>query len=91
MVASNLGRIDELETKVLDNMKFKWKKIRKAFMNLNLDKSGAITKKDLALYFSSWQLSKYQFDWLFDKFDQDRDGKISYKDFTKTIGSELYP
>ena len=60
-------------------------------MNLNIDKSGSITKKDLALYFYSWQLSPQQFNWLYEKFDCDKDGKISYNDFTKTIGSELYP
>ena len=60
-------------------------------MMLNTDKSGAISKADIALYFSSWGLTQEQFDWLFAKFDQDKDGEISYKDFTKTIGSELYP
>ena len=91
LVASNLGNNKELERKVMDNLKYHWKKIRKAFMSLNLDKSGAITKQDLALYFSSWSLTPEQFDWLFNKFDRDRDGKISYNDFTKTIGSELFP
>lgn len=38
-------------------------------MNLNLDKSGAITKADLALYFSSWSFTQEQFDTLFNKFD----------------------
>ncbi len=43
-MASNLGNNKELERKVMDNLKYHWKKIRKAFMSLNLDKSGAITK-----------------------------------------------
>ena len=59
---------------------------------MNLDKAtGAITKSDLALYLSSWGLTNDQFNWLFDKFDRDKDGKISYHDFTSTIGSELFP
>lgn len=70
-MASNLGNNKELERKAMDNLKYHWKKIRKAFMSLNLDKSGAITKKDLALYFSSWSLSEDQFEWLFNKFDRD--------------------
>lgn len=57
LIASNLGNNEELTRKVMDKMKYTWKKIRKAFMNLNLDKSGAITKADLALYFSSWSLT----------------------------------
>ena len=91
LIASNLGNNDELQRKVMDKMKYQWKKIRKAFMNLNIEKSGAITKQDLTIYFSSWGLTKEQFDWLFDQFDKDKDGKISYNDFTTSIGAELYP
>jgi Ca2+-binding EF-hand superfamily protein len=32
-------------------MKYHWKKIRSAFMGLNIDKKGAITREELALYF----------------------------------------
>ena len=32
-----------------------------------------------------------QFKFLFGKFDDDNDGKISYKDFQKTVGSEIHP
>ena len=28
---------------------------------------------------------------IFDKFDVDKDGKISYKDFHKSIGTEIHP
>ena len=51
-------------------------------MSLNINKKGAITKDELALYFSSWSLTKDQFEWLFNKFDKDKDGQISYNDFT---------
>ena len=91
IIASNLGNHEELETKVMEKMKFTWSRIRKAFANLDLDKSGFISKENLQLYFSSWGLTKEQFDWLYDKFDRDKDGKISYNDFTQTIGSELFP
>jgi len=60
-------------------------------MSLNIEKSGAISKSELANYFSNWCLTKEQFEWLFNKFDKDQDGQISYNDFTQTIGSELYP
>lgn len=91
IIAANLGNHEELETKVMEKMKFTWSRIRKAFSNLDLDKSGFISKENMQLYFSSWGLTKEQFDWLYDKFDRDKDGKISYNDFTQTIGSELFP
>jgi Ca2+-binding EF-hand superfamily protein len=75
----------------MEKMKFTWKRIRKAFYSLDLDKNGYISKENMQLYFSSWGLTPEQFDWLYDKFDQDKDGKISYNDFTQTIGSELFP
>lgn len=37
------------------------------------------------------QLNKEQFQFIFNKFDYDQDGRISYKDFHKTIGSEIHP
>ena len=75
----------------MEKMKFTWKRIRKAFYSLDHDKNGYISKENMQLYFSSWGLTPEQFDWLYDKFDQDKDGKISYNDFTQTIGSELFP
>ena len=32
-----------------------------------------------------------QFTELFSKFDYDKDGKISYKDFQMTLGAEIHP
>ena len=53
-------------------------------MDLNTKKSGAIEPEELKFYFHHWGLggiSNEQFKALFDKFDADKDGKISYKDF----------
>lgn len=58
IIASNLGPNADLERKVMEKMKYQWKKIRKAFCVLNIDKTGAITKSDLSLYLSSWGLTK---------------------------------
>jgi Ca2+-binding EF-hand superfamily protein len=60
---------------------------------LNKEKSGAIEPEELQFYLQHWglNLNKEQFQYIFDKFDYDRDGKISYKDFHKTIGSEIHP
>ena len=72
-----------LEKTVLDKIKFQWKTLRKAFMDLNMEKSGSILPEELKFYFEHWglTLTDEQFKYLFDKFDMDKDGKISYKDF----------
>lgn len=84
----------QLERTVLEKIKFQWKTLRKAFMDLNVKKSGAIEPKELWFYFEHWGLggiSEQQFKTLFDKFDADKDGKISYKDFQMTAGKEIHP
>ena len=82
-----------IEKTVLDKIQFQWKTMRKAFMDLNMEKSGSITPEELRFYFKHWGLdySDSQFKHIFDKFDLDRDGKISYKDFQLTIGREIHP
>ena len=36
-------------------------------------------------------LNDDQFKHIFDKFDSDKDGKISYEDFQNTVGNEINP
>ena len=36
-------------------------------------------------------MSDEQFEIIYDSFDVDKDGKISYSDFHKSIGSEIHP
>ena len=57
-------------------------------MDLNLEKTGYIMPDELRFYFEHWglTLTPSQFQYLFDKFDSDKDGKISYKDFQLTAG-----
>lgn len=75
----------------MEKMKFSWKRVRTAFAQLNVSKTGFISREDLKVCFGPWQLSDEQFEWLFNKFDTDKDGKISYNDFSNTIGLELFP
>lgn len=84
---------ENLERTIIDKIKIQWKTIRKAFIDLNKEKSGAIEPEELQFYLSHWGLilTKEQFQYIFDKFDYDKDGLISYKDFHKTIGSEIHP
>ena len=60
---------------------------------MNKEKTGAILAEELKFYFQHWglNLTDEQFKVIFNKFDFDGDGKISYKDFHTTIGSEIHP
>lgn len=62
-------------------------------MDLNIEKTGKISKRELKFYLNFWgiDLNDKEFDLVFDKFDLDRDGLISYKDFQLSIGSEMFP
>ena len=83
-LTNDVGNPGQLERTVLEKIKFQWKTLRKAFMDLNVKKSGAIEPQELKFYFHHWGLggiTETQFQALFDKFDLDGDGKISYKDF----------
>lgn len=74
---------DEIEEKILEKIKFQWKTLRKAFMNLNIEKTGKISKREFMFYLEFWgiTISEQKFNQIFSKFDLDGDGFISYKDF----------
>lgn len=52
-----------------------------------------IAPEELRFYFNHWgfNLNDQRFSMIYNKFDYDGDGKISYDDFHKTIGSEIHP
>ena len=84
---------EQLERTILDKIKFQWKSIRKAFSDMNQDKSGTIEADELKFYFNHWglHLTDAQMDYIFKRFDYDGDGVISYKDFNRTVGNEIHP
>jgi gamma-glutamyltranspeptidase len=73
----------DIEQKILDKVKFQWKTLRKAFGDLNVEKTGFISKNELQFYLHFWgiDISDQDFQRVFNNFDVDKDGKISYKDF----------
>ena len=62
-------------------------------MNKDINTSGIISKAELMFYFNHWglKMSEEQFEEIYNTFDVDGDGKISYSDFHKSIGSEIHP
>jgi Ca2+-binding EF-hand superfamily protein len=52
-------------------------------MDLNHEKTGTISQKELRFFLVYWgmDINDEEFSKIFNKFDLDGDGKISYKDF----------
>lgn len=72
-----------METRIIDKIRIQWKTLRKAFMDLNIEKTGKISKGELKYYLNFWgiTISDKEFEYVFKRFDLDGDGVISYKDF----------
>lgn len=83
----------DLEHKILEKMQFQWKTIRKAFQDMNVSKTGKISKDEFNYFLQFWgmNITEEQFDAVFSKFDLDGDGGLSYKDFQQSIGAEMFP
>lgn len=62
-------------------------------MDLNIEKTGSISKREFKFYLNFWgmEISETEFQHIFNRFDLDMDGLISYKDFQLSIGSEMFP
>jgi len=62
-------------------------------MDLNIEKTGKISKREFKFYLNFWgmSISEHDFEKIFNRFDLDGDGLISYKDFQLSIGSEMFP
>lgn len=79
---------ENLIEKVVMKIYEQWKTMRKAFIAMDVGKSGAIMPSDLKFYLTHWGVAATEdkFNELFNFFDDDKDGKISYKDFQLTVG-----
>jgi len=64
-------------------MQIQWKTLRKAFMDLNIEKTGKISIKEFRFFLNFWgmDIPEAQSQKCFNNFDMDGDGFISYKDF----------
>ena len=48
------GSLEFLEYKILEKIKFQWKTMRKAFMDLNIEKTGKISKREFKFFLNFW-------------------------------------
>lgn len=78
---------------ILQKMKLQWKTIKQGFRALNVTGRGYVSKQDLENMVSKWgvKLDEAKLQQLFESFDHDKDGQISFKDFQETIGMEITP
>jgi len=92
-VAAKCLLTGDIEAKILDKIKIQWKTLRKAFMDLNIEKTGRISMKEFKFFLNFWgmDISEAETQKCFSKFDIDRDGFISYKDFQTSIGADMFP
>ena len=65
--------------------------MRKAFIDMNVSKSGFIQKSEFKFYLTHWgmKIPEETFEDLFSALDSDGDGQISYKDFQNTVGRNM--
>ena len=91
--ASNKLDSDLLIKKVIDKITQQWKSIKTAFTKINSDKNKYIDKFELHISLKNlgFYLDSNTFDKVFDLFDYDKDGRISYQDFKRTIGERIKP
>ena len=91
--ASSQFDSDLLIKKVIDKITQQWKSIKTAFTKINTEKKKYIDKLELkiALKNLGFYLDSSVFNKLYDIFDYDKDGQISYQDFKATIGEKIQP
>jgi Ca2+-binding EF-hand superfamily protein len=92
-IAAQEMQAGDIEARIIDKIRVQWKTLRKAFMDLNIEKTGKISTRELKFYLNFWgiTITEKEFEDVFRRFDLDGDGVISYKDFQESIGSEMFP
>ena len=88
--AKNLLGTD-LEHKILEKMQFQWKTIRKAFQDMNVSKTGKISKDEFNYFLQFWgmNITDEQFDAVFSKFDLDGDGHVTHEELCEYIDERV--
>jgi Ca2+-binding EF-hand superfamily protein len=77
----------------MEKIRTQWKTVRKSFIDLSKDQSGVVEPEELLFYIQHWgfHVSKETLAEIYSMLDYDRDGKVSYQDFQKTVGAYLHP
>ena len=91
--ASKQYDLQILIRKIIEKITQQWKSIKTAFTKINWEKSKFIEKFELQINLKNWgfSLDEKTFDDVYNAFDYDKDGMISYQDFKRTIGRKIQP
>ncbi len=78
---------------VFDKIQAQWKTIKKSFGDLAKNNNGTIEMEELRAYFKHWgiHVTEESFLKIYEELDWDKDGRVSYADFQKTVGREIHP
>jgi Ca2+-binding EF-hand superfamily protein len=78
---------------ILEKIQYQWKTIRKSFHDISKDTRGQMEAEELKFYLNHWgiHVTDETFNKIFETLDWDKDGKVSYTDFQKTVGREIHP
>ena len=91
--AVNLMSHGDILNKLITKIKTKWQTVRKAFKTFNEDCDKYIQKDELINFLNMWgfPVNDDQANTVFNYFDKDGDGVVSYQDFVLSIGYEIHP
>ena len=84
---------NDILQKLIDKIRQQWGTVNKAFKDFNEDNDEFIDRQELRFFLEHWgfPLSDEVADNVFNYFDKDGDGGISYADFVQSIGLEIHP
>jgi hypothetical protein len=54
LISQDVNPPGYIEKTVMEKIKFQWKTLRKAFMDMNIEKTGSIVPKELKFYLTHW-------------------------------------
>ena len=85
--------VQEIQEALAKKIEFQWKTLKNAFNTMNLGKSGKIQKWEMKYFINHWgfKMSPEEFEEIYDRFDVDNDGLISYQDLQTVFGTILNP
>lgn len=81
-----------VEKLIRDKIQDNWATFTKAYTTIDLDQDGFISKKELAVLLNKYTLpiSKEHFERMWEKCDENHDGKIQFSEFMNKLGVNIY-
>jgi len=93
MAVNALMATGDIMNRLINKIRQQWRTVNKAFKDFNEDNDEFIQKDELIFFLTHWgfPLPEAEQDLVFNYFDKDGDGQISYQDFVQSIGYEIHP